>query len=193
MAQAAERAPVPPPPPAHGDGRRGAAICALTGLTVGALAVVLGAHSTLSERHRTPILAAGIVWSGVSGALLCLIGGAWRGMRRTAKTLVQIIGGILVLAPLAIPVVVVMFASEGAAAVGPVQRDTRSAPRSQATRITLRGAAALLIGAAGYAYGDAVDGRMAGAVGLVVASLAAFGVLAIADHRQSGLRRIARP
>jgi len=89
VAQAAERAPVAPPPPAHGDGRTGAAICALTGLAVGALAVVLGTHSTISDRYRTPILAAGIVWSGVSSALLCLIGGAWREMRKTAKTLVR--------------------------------------------------------------------------------------------------------
>lgn len=169
----------------------GAALCAATGFAVGVLAVVLGAHSNVSGRYRTLTLCAGVVWLVVSVTLLGLIGGAWRWMRRTGKTLVQITAGILVLAPLAVPIVVVIFASEGAAAVGPMRHRAQGRSRRPLrARLAQRALGAALIGGGGFAYIDAVGGRPAAYVAACVVGVCAFAALALVDrrHAQGGAR-----
>ena len=176
----------PVAPPAHGDGRVGAALCAATGFAVGVLAVVLGAHSSISGRYRTLTLGAGVVWLVVSLTLLGLIGGAWRWMRRTGKTLVQITAGILVLAPLAVPIVVVLFASEGAAAVGPMRHAAQGRRRRPLrARLVQRSLGAAVIGGGGFAYIDAVGGRPAAYVAAGVVAVCTFAAMALVDRRQA--------
>jgi hypothetical protein len=175
----------PVAPPAHGDGRVGAALCAATGFAVGVLAVVLGAHSNISGRYRTLTLGAGVVWLVVSLTLLGLIGGAWRWMRRTGKTLVQITAGILVLAPLAVPIVVVLFA------VGPMRHAPQGRRRRPLrARLVQRTLGAAVIGGGGFAYIDAVGGRPAAYVAACVVGVCAFAALALVDrrHAQRGAR-----